>query len=232
MATRLAAATGRTRQELRNAGRALRTRCPRSSHAVWQPSYTRPDPVDILISSNRTRLADLVPVRHGRMMRSPFAFYRGLPLMMANDLSHTPSTGVSLQICGDAHLLNFGTFATPERNQVFDVNDFDETQVGPWEWDVKRLAASLVVAARTTGQTDSHGVDAAHACALQYRSGMAALAELPSFEVWHSRIDVDALLAAAPTKHTRVEVERTVAKARRRTSMQALSKLTTVQAGK
>ena len=224
--------TRRRRDETRAAVRDLRTRVPRSSHGNWQPPQDRLDPIELLEASNRTRLPELVPVRNGRMLQSPFTFYRGAPLVMASDLSHTPSTGIKLQICGDAHLLNFGTYATPERNLVFDVNDFDETQVGPWEWDVKRLAASLVVAARTTGQTDSHGVDAAHACALQYRSGMAALAELSSFEVWHSRIDVDALLAAAPTKHTRVEVERTVAKARRRTSMQALSKLTTVQAGK
>jgi uncharacterized protein (DUF2252 family) len=151
---------------------------------------------------------------------------------MASDLSTTRSTGVNVQICGDAHLLNFGTFATPERNMIFDVNDFDETHPGPWEWDVKRLTASLVVAARTAGLTDSNGVAAVHACSAQYRSGMAEMSQLSAFEVWHSRIDADAVVANAPSKATRVAAKQTVAKARRRTSLQALSKLTTVQDGK
>ena len=136
------------------AGRALRAQVPRRSHGRWTASPGRPDPLEILSRSNATRLPELVPVRNGRMMASPFAFYRGSPAVMAADLSRTPSTGIVLQICGDAHLHNFGTFATPERNQVFDLNDFDETQPGPWEWDIKRLAASLVVAARTAGLSD------------------------------------------------------------------------------
>jgi uncharacterized protein (DUF2252 family) len=166
------------------------------------------------------------------MVESPFAFYRGAPLVMASDLSRTSSTGIKLQICGDAHLLNFGTYATPERNMVFDLNDFDETQVGPWEWDLKRLAASLVVAARTNGLTTSAGVHAVRAGATAYRSGMAMMAELSSFEVWHARIDVDAVMAAAPTRQTRAVVEKTVARARRHNSLQGLSKLTTVRDGR
>ena len=142
-------ATPRTRAEMLEAGRALRARVPRRAHGQWTASPDRPDPLEILSRSNANRLPELVPVRNGRMMASPFSYYRGSPAVMAADLSRTPSTGIQLQICGDAHLLNFGTFATPERNQVFDLNDFDETQPGPWEWDVKRLAASLVVAART-----------------------------------------------------------------------------------
>lgn len=224
--------TGSRREELRAAVRKLRDRCPRSSHADWQPAEDRTDPVQLLDVTNRTRLAELVPVRNGRMLQSPFAFYRGAPLVMASDLSTTPSTGVSVQICGDAHLLNFGTFATPERNLIFDVNDFDETQAGPWEWDVKRLTASLVVAARTAGLTDSDAIGAVHACSAAYRTAMAAMADLSAFEVWHSRIDVDAAAAAAPTKETRVEVKQTIAKARHRTSLQALSKLTTIRDGK
>ena len=137
------------------AGRALRARVPRRSHGRWTASPGRPDPLEILSGSNANRLPELVPVRNGRMMASPFACYRGSPAVTAADLSRTPSTGIELQICGDAHLHKFGTFATPERTQVFDLNDFDETQPGPWEWDVKRLAASFMVAARTAALSDA-----------------------------------------------------------------------------
>jgi uncharacterized protein (DUF2252 family) len=219
------------RLEQRTAGQDLRTRVPRSGHGVWQPADDRPDPLDLLEASNRARLPDLVAVRNGRMLHSPFAFYRGSPAAMASDLSRTPSTGIKLQLCGDAHLMNFGTFATPERNMVFDVNDFDETHSGPWEWDLKRLAASIVVAARSAGLSDANGVEAVRRCVGEYRTRMSELAELSSFDVWHARVDVDALVAAAPTK-SRVEVAKTVSKARQRTSMQALSKLTTIRAGK
>ena len=223
---------GRGRDELRVAGRELRRRIPHSGHGLWPPPGDRPDPIELLEATNRTRLADLVPVRHGRMAQSPFAFYRGAPLVMASDLSRTPSTGITLQICGDAHLMNFGTYATPERNMVFDLNDFDETQVGPWEWDVKRLAASLVVAARTSGLATSDGVHAVHAGATAYRSGMAMMAEQSSFQVWHARIDVDAVVDAAPTRQTRAVVKKTVARARQHNSLQGLSKLTTVRDGR
>ena len=220
------------RVEQAAAGRDLRTRVPRSSHGVWQPADDRPDPLDLLAASNRTRLPDLVPVRNERMLRSPFTFYRGAPAVMASDLSRTPTTGIKLQVCGDAHLLNFGTFATPERNMVFDVNDFDETHAGPWEWDLKRLTASLVVAARSAGLSDADGVEAVRRCAAEYRTHMSALATLSSFEVWHSRVDVDSVVAAAPSKQARADVAKTVSKARQRTSMQALSKLTTIRDGR
>ena len=210
-------------------GRALRARVPRRAHGRWTASPDRPEPLEILSRSNANRLPELVPVRNGRMMASPFAFYRGSPAVMAADLSRTPSTGIELQICGDAHLLNFGTFATPERNQVFDLNDFDETQPGPWEWDVKRLAASLVVAARTAGLSDGDGKTAVQACAAEYRAEMMKMAKLSAFEVWHSRLDVESIIAAAPDKPARSRVERTAAKARQRTSLKALSKLTTVR---
>lgn len=217
---------------MREAGRDLRAQVPRSTHAKWAPDPDRADPVEILERSNANRLPGLVPVRNGRMMASPFAFYRGSPAMMAADLSRTPSTGIQLQICGDAHLHNFGIFATPERHQVFDVNDFDETYIGPWEWDVKRLAASLVVAARTTGLTDEHGSEAVQSCAAQYRQDMATLADMSAFEVWQSRLDSDSILAAAPGKPARSRVKKTAIKARQRTSMQALAKLTTVRDGR
>jgi len=213
-------------------GRALRDRCPRSSHGEWRPGPDRPDPLALLEESNRGRLPDLVPVRHARMLASPFAFYRGAPLVMASDLSRAPATGVHIQVCGDAHARNFGTFATPERNLVFDVNDFDETQVGPWEWDVKRLAASLVVAARTSGLADAHASAAVQRACAEYRSTMAALAELSPFDVWHNRIDISQIVAAAPTPRAQAETAKLVTKVAHRTSLQALAKLTTVVDGR
>ena len=179
-------------------GRALRARVPRRAHGRWTASPGRPDPLEVLSRSNANRLPELVPVRNGRMMASPFSYYRGSPAVMAADLSRTPSTGIQLQICGDAHLHNFGTFATPERNQVFDLNDFDETQPGPWEWDVKRLAASLVVAARTAALSDADGWAAVQGCAAEYRAEIVKMAQLSAFEVWHSRLDVESIIAAAP----------------------------------
>jgi uncharacterized protein (DUF2252 family) len=213
-------------------GRALRARVPRRALGQWTAPADRPDPLEELARSNANRLPELVPVRNGRMMASPFAYYRGSPAVMAADLNRTPSTGIELQICGDAHLYNFGTFATPERNQVFDLNDFDETQTGPWEWDVKRLAASLVVAARTAALSDDDGRAAVQGCSAEYRNEMAKMAHLSAFEVWHSRLDVEAIIAAAPDKAARSRVEETAAKARQRTSLKALSKLTTVGAGR
>ena len=221
-----------TRAEMLEAGRALRARVPRRAHGQWTAPTGRPDALEILGRSNANRLPELVPVRNGRMMASPFAFYRGSPAVMAADLSRTPSTGIVLQICGDAHLLNFGTFATPERSQVFDLNDFDETQPGPWEWDVMRLAASLVVAARTAALSDRDGRTAVQGCAAEYRNEMAKMAQLSAFEVWHSRLDVESIIAAAPDKPSRSRVEKTAAKARQRTSLKALSKLTTVRGGR
>jgi len=135
-----------TRAERYAAGKALRARVSRASHGDWAAATDRPDPISLLEGSNRTRVQELVPIRYGRMSLSPFAFLRGSAGVMASDLANTPASGIRVQICGDAHLSNFGFFATPERNMVFDVNDFDETRPGPWGWDLKRLAASIVVA--------------------------------------------------------------------------------------
>ncbi len=157
------------------AGRALRKAVPRSSHAAWDPSG-RPSPLRLLEESNRQRLPDLVPIRDARMRASPFAFLRGSPGVMAHDLATTPATGITVQACGDAHLLNFGLFATPERNLSFGLNDFDETLPGPWEWDVKRLATSLVVAARTVGFDQALGGQAARAAVRTYREQLARYA--------------------------------------------------------
>ena len=149
-----------TRAERYAAGKALRSQAPRSSHAGWSAVTNRPDPVSLLEESNRSRLPELVPIRYGRIALSPFTFLRGSANVMASDLATTPVSGIRVQLCGDAHLSNFGVFATPERDQVFDVNDFDETLPGPWEWDVKRLAASLMVAGQQNGYTAAENHEA------------------------------------------------------------------------
>src|SRR5689334_9281151 len=150
-ATRPHAPPRPSQRDLRAAGRALRDSCPRESHARWTPSADRPNPLALLAASNKGRLADLIPLRYGRMVRSPFTFYRGAALNMAHDLATTPATGMRVQACGDCHLMNFGSFGTPERRLIFDINDLDETLPAPWEWDVKRLAASFVLACRNSG---------------------------------------------------------------------------------
>src|ERR1019366_1103662 len=159
-------------EERRARGKALRTQTPRSSHADWSPDPARPDPISLLEASNTTRIARLIPIRYGRMSLSAFAFLRGSASIMACDLAKTPVSGISAQICGDAHLLNFGTYATPERRQVFDVNDFDETLTGPWEWDVKRLAASVIVAGRQNAFSAQANRQAATQCGQAYRIHM------------------------------------------------------------
>ncbi|TMD70356.1 MAG: DUF2252 domain-containing protein, partial [Chloroflexi bacterium] len=158
-----------SRAERHAAGKALRSNAPRSSHGEWAPDPERPDPIGLLEESNMTRLENLVPIRYGRMSMSPFAFLRGSAAVMASDLAKTPVSGIRAQLCGDAHLSNFGVFATPERRQVFDVNDFDETLAGPWEWDVKRLAASVLVAGRQNGYTAQESKQAVVKAVQRYR---------------------------------------------------------------
>ena len=157
-------------------GRAIRQNVPRSSHAAWTPPADRPNPLDLLTAQDEGRLQDLVPIRYGRMLASPFAFLRGSATVMARDLAGTPTSGLIVQACGDAHLSNFGVYGTPERSLVFDLNDFDETLPAPWEWDVKRLVASLVVAARANGFRPGQCADAAHAAARKYREQMSSYA--------------------------------------------------------
>ena len=181
--------------EARLAGRALRRQVARSAHASWVPSPDRPDPVSLLESQDATRAPELVPIRYGRMLASPFGFLRGSAIVMASDLAHTPVTGLTTQICGDAHLSNFGMFASPERDLVFDVNDFDETLPGPWEWDVKRLAASGVVAARAAGLSRRDTRAIAQAAARSYRAHMHALADLTTLALWYRRIDATDIAA-------------------------------------
>ena len=184
-------------QERLGQGKALRQVAPRTAHAKWNPPVSRRDPVEMLLESDVGRLASLVPIRHGRMAESPFAFYRGAAAIMAADLAATPSTRFHVQCCGDCHLMNFGGFATPERRFVFDINDFDETLPAPWEWDVKRLAASLVVAGRSLGLKRSACAEAARAAACSYRERIWSYARMPSVQVWYERIDANKIFDVA-----------------------------------
>ena len=177
------------------AGRTLRQRCSRQSLAEWRADARRSDPVDLLIQSSKGRLEDLIPLRYGRMMANPFAFYRGAAVIMARDLSSTPVTGIELQVCGDCHLLNFGGFATPERKIIFDIDDFDETAVGPWEWDVKRLATSFVIAGRSNGFDSVDCREAAWSCARNYRQAMAGIAEMSVLDAWYAAIDFEQIVS-------------------------------------
>ena len=223
-------------QERHERGRAARQMAPRSSHAQWAPAPDRPDPVDLLEAQARDRIADLMPIRYSRMMASPFTFLRGSAIVMANDLAGTPHTGIQAQLCGDAHLLNFGAYASPERALLFDLNDFDETLPGPWEWDVKRLAASFVVAGRDNGFDAADCREAAQASVASYRQRMAEFSEMGELEVWYSRVgaeEVSGLLSDAKSrKKTAKKLSKTVRKARGRDSLQALSKLTRVVDGR
>ena len=180
------------------AGKALRDRVPRASHAEWKRNGERPDPLELLHAADADRMEELVPIRYGRMLQSPFALYRGAAGIMASDLAPTPATGIRVQACGDCHLMNFGGFATPERNIVFDINDFDETLPGPWEWDVKRLVASFVLAARAASLSDAKGRDAVFACSRAYRRSMRDFAEMNPLRAWYARLTSDELLAMVP----------------------------------
>ena len=170
-------------------GKAIRERVPRRSHARWNAAPDRRDPIDILEDVAKTRIAELLPIRYGRMSESPFAFFRGSAAIMAADLASTPDTGLWTQICGDAHLMNFGTYASPDRALVFDVNDFDETTVGPWEWDVKRLGASIAVAARHNEFSTTILDDAVAAATASYRQEMLSCAGMTPLEIWYARVD-------------------------------------------
>jgi uncharacterized protein (DUF2252 family) len=193
----------RSRGECLAAGKALRETFPRERHAEWKPSAKGRDPIDILEDSNRDRLPEVVPIRYGRMLRSPFTFLRGSAGLMAYDLATTPTTGLRVQACGDCHLLNFGLFATPERNLVFDLNDFDETLPAPWEWDVKRLGVSFAVAARDNRHSDKDARDAAIECVRAYREHLRDYSKKSPLEVWYDRLDIQTLTKKAPNAGVR-----------------------------
>src|SRR5580765_6350442 len=207
-------------------GRAARTQAPRSSHGTWQSVTDRPDPVALLEEQAQSRVPDLVPIRYGRMLDSPFAFFRGAALIMAADLAETPRSGINVQLCGDAHLSNFGVFGSPERQLMFDINDFDETLPGPWEWDVKRLAASVEVLGRDLAfsRADRRGI--IEAGVRQYRKTMRQAADMQTLAAWYDHLDADRILSWVHTeaaegrisKKEAREAEEDVAKARTRDS--------------
>jgi uncharacterized protein (DUF2252 family) len=226
-------------------GKAARSLAPRTAHEHWESSSSRPDPVALLESQAQSRVQDLVPIRYGRMLVSPFTFYRGAALIMASDLSTTPRSGLNVQACGDAHLSNFGVFASAERNLVFDLNDFDETLPGPWEWDVKRLAASLTIAGRDRGFSDKERTNIVLETVSGYRKEMASLAAKRDLDVWYSRMDIGQVLndlgvelglsgskgSERTLSKAKARADKQLAKARTRDSMQALAKLTEVVDG-
>ncbi len=194
------------RDERYAAGKALRKSCPRESHGVWKAPAGRSDPLDTVLAAEKGRMPDLLPLRHGRMARSPFTFYRGSALAMAGDLASTPCTGIRVQCCGDAHLSNFGGFATPERRVIFSINDLDETLPAPWEWDVKRLAASFVVACRDNDLRDSVARDVVRTCVRTYREATAGYARLRTLDLWYESLEPRDLLRGVkdPAVHRRV----------------------------
>jgi len=206
----------RSREQRLADGQALRETVPRASHAVWKRPDKRRDPIDILKASNRGRLPELVPVRYGRMLRSPFTFLRGSSGLMAHDLATLPTTGLRVQACGDCHLLNFGLFATPERNLTFDINDFDETLPAPWEWDVMRLAVSFVVAARDSHLTDKQAKGAAVECVRAYRVRLRECSKMSPLEVWYDSLDAQTIVDMAPNAKIRKFREEIVGKAQQR----------------
>ncbi|MFI6978702.1 DUF2252 domain-containing protein [Embleya sp. NPDC050154] len=224
-----------TPRERAEKGRAARANASRSSHAEYAPTRQRPDPVDVIEKQSASRVPELVPIRYGRMSESPFRFYRGAAAIMAGDLAGTPMSGLRAQVCGDAHMLNFRLLASPERLLLFDINDFDETLPGPWEWDVKRLATSLVIAGRENEYTDRERADIVRTTVRSYREQMRRFAAMGDLDVWYAKADSELLQDLASGrlhKRGRKRLSKTLAKARTRDSLQAFGKLTHMVDGK
>jgi uncharacterized protein (DUF2252 family) len=221
----------RSRDDRVASGKALRGSLPREAHASWTPPAERRDPIDILEESNAGRLSELIPIRYGRMIRSPFTFLRGSAALMASDLATMPNTGVQVQACGDCHLLNFGLFATPERNLVFDLNDFDETHPAPWEWDLKRLAVSFVIAGRDSDLSDTDSKEAAIECVRSYRQHLRKYSRMSPLEVWYTRLDMEDIIQSAPDEQTRKDRQAMAAKAHQRITENVFPKITSVVGG-
>jgi uncharacterized protein (DUF2252 family) len=217
-----------TPNEREASGKSARRRAPRSVQARWEPVPDRPDAVEILTDQDRTRVPELISIRHGRMLASPFSFYRGAAAVMATDLAATPRSGLDVQLCGDAHLSNFGVFAAPDRRLIFDINDFDETFPGPFEWDVKRLAASFAVAGRDLGFKKGERRESVISAARNYREEMRRLAGERSIDVWYERLDIDAIQRYRDMvgKQDARNFDKGIAKAESKNSMRALTKLT------
>jgi uncharacterized protein (DUF2252 family) len=215
-------------------GKAARKKASRASHGEWQPAGDRRDPIDVLGDQDKSRVPELVPIRYGRMLASPFTFFRGAAAIMAMDLANTPDSGLRVQACGDAHLSNFGVFAAPDRRLVVDVNDFDETLPGPWEWDLKRLAASFAIAGRDRDFTPRETRTAVLTAARAYREAMREFATMRNLDVWYARLDVESLLADLATvadKKQMKTVRKNVAKAHKKNSMKAFDRLVRVVDG-
>src|SRR5580704_16945944 len=210
-------------------GRAAREGAPRSSHGDWTPAPDRADPVALLAAQAATRVQELVPIRYGRMLVSPFTFYRGAAAIMAGDLAHTPTSGIVVQACGDAHISNFGAFAAPDRRLVFSPNDFDETLPGPWEWDVKRMAASVEIAGRDVGLPANSRRWIVMACVREYREAMEGFAQRSHLDVWYERLNASELVDRFGGRLNgtgRIVFAQPFARARRKTSLRAVKKLT------
>jgi uncharacterized protein (DUF2252 family) len=213
-----------TRSELRGLGRSRRKVAPRNDHGHWRPPDGRADPLDTLTAQDATRVPELVPIRYGRMLQSPFTLFRGSAAVMAADLASTPTSGINVQACGDAHVGNFGVYASPERRIVFDINDFDETLPGPWEWDLKRLAVSLLLDTRDAGWHDDVGLDAVRRCVMRYQRVLDDLAELPTIAIEYEQLDEARFLDMYGEKQTRKTLAKVLAKATQRTNEQAVRK--------
>src|SRR4029077_19348893 len=212
----LAPASRPSPTELHAMGKRLREKCPRTSHADWKAPVNRPNPLRLLEQSNKGRIAELIPIRFGRMLRTPFTFYRGAALNMAADLARTPAAGLRVQACGDSYLFNFCGYATPERPLVFDINDLDETLPAPWEWDVKRLAASVVLACRNNGFSKSDCRDAALSCVRAYRERMAEYSRMTVLEVWYASIEVEKMITKLKEKQASRQLHKLLGVARAR----------------
>ncbi len=212
----------RSRAELKAMGKALREKCPRTSHAEWKPPHDRPDPVRLVRQADEGRFPDLLPLRHGRMAASPFTFYRGSALAMAVDLAGIPHTGIRVQCGGDSHLVNFRGLATPERQVIFAINDLDETLPAPWEWDLKRLATSFVIACRDNGLSESNANNAVLTCVRSYREHMAEFAEMKVLDLWYSAVEVEMLIASIKDTGIRHGAMKRLSKARETSTSEGL----------
>ena len=223
----------RSRADRKDEGKALRLAVPLASHAQWHAPTHRRDPIDLLIESGAGRVPELLPIRYGRMMQSPFTFYRGAAAIMAADLAGLPSTGIRVQACGDCHLVNFGSFATPERRQIIAINDFDETLPAPWEWDIKRLAASFVVAGRNNSFNTEEAREAAQTCARSYRERMREFAKMGVLDVWYFSIDMESALETVEDDITKARAKKRFDKARDRDVLdEDFPELVTFEGGK
>lgn len=222
-------------EESRERGKNLRKKVPRTSHATWEPSLYRLNPMDLIKSQETTRVSELLPIRHERMAASPFAFFRGSAILMASDLATTPSTGLNVQACGDAHISNFGFFQSPERHLVFDINDFDETARGPWEWDTKRLATSVEICGRNRGFSEKERSKAVRAAVESYQTSMLEFSQMKTMDVWYAHTDVEdfySQFSGSLSKNTQKNTEKIILKAKTKNSDRAVLKLTEVVDGK